>query len=102
MSILLQLRRVAPAFTLAFCAVAQQYTINSIGGNGISGYLDGPELGSQFATPAAVAVDSKGNVYVADTVNHRVRMISNGTISTVAGDGTQGYSGDKGLATAAE
>lgn len=102
MSILLHLRRVAPAFALAFCAAAQQYTIGTIGGDGTSGYLDGAALGSEFATPAAVAVDAKGNVYVADSVNHRVRMISNGIISTVAGDGTQGYTGDKGLATAAE
>jgi uncharacterized protein (TIGR03437 family) len=102
MSPLFYLRRVAPAFLLAFCAAAQQYTISTIGGNGSSGYVDGPEVGSQFATPAATAVDSKGNVYVADSVNHRVRMISNGTISTVAGTGTAGYSGDAGLATSAE
>lgn len=87
---------------LAFCATAQQYTISTIGGNGTAGYVDGAADGSQFSTPAATAVDSKGNVYVADSVNHRVRMISNGTISTVAGTGTAGYSGDGGLATSAE
>ncbi len=102
MSSLFYLRRVAPAFLLAFCATAQLYTISTIGGNGSTGYVDGPEVGSQFATPAATAVDSKGNVYIADSVNHRVRMISNGTISTVAGTGTAGYSGDTGQATAAE
>ncbi|MGO9231836.1 MAG: hypothetical protein ACLQKA_21800, partial [Bryobacteraceae bacterium] len=101
MSSLFYLRRVAPAFLLAFCATAQLYTISTIGGNGSTGYVDGPEVGSQFATPAATAVDSKGNVYIADSVNHRVRMISNGTISTVAGTGTAGYSGDTGQATAA-
>ena len=102
MSLLLQFRRVAPAITLAFCAAAQQYTISTIGGNGTSGYIDGTVDGSEFATPAAVAVDSKGNVYVADSVNHRVRMISAGTVSTVAGDGTAGFSGDKDAATSAE
>jgi sugar lactone lactonase YvrE len=102
MSLLLPLRRIAPAITLAFCAAAQQYTIGTIGGNGSAGYQDGAALGSQFSTPAATAVDANGNVYVADSVNHRVRMISNGTITTVAGTGTAGYSGDKGLATAAE
>jgi sugar lactone lactonase YvrE len=64
--------------------------------------VDGTAVGSQFNLPVATAVDSKGNVYVADSVNHRVRMISNGTISTVAGTGTPGYSGDGGQATAAE
>jgi len=87
---------------LVFCAAAQQYTISTIGGNGSAGYVDGPEVGSQFSTPVATAVDSSGNVYIADSVNHRVRMISNGTISTVAGTGTPGYSGDGGQATLAE
>lgn len=86
---------------LAFCATAQQYTISTIGGNGAPGYVDGAAAGSQFSTPVATAVDSKGNVYIADSVNHRVRMISNGTISTVAGTGTAGYTGDGGLATSA-
>jgi len=102
MSIALHLRRVAPALMLAYCAAAQQYTISTIGGNGSPGYVDGAADGSQFSTPVATAVDSKGNVYIADSVNHRVRVISNGTISTVAGTGTAGYSGDGGLATSAE
>jgi uncharacterized protein (TIGR03437 family) len=102
MSLLLHLRRVAPAVMLAFCAAAQQYTISTIGGNGTAGYVDGPEVGSQFSLPVATAVDKNGNVYIADSVNHRVRMISNGTISTVAGTGTPGYSGDGGQATLAE
>jgi uncharacterized protein (TIGR03437 family) len=87
---------------LAFCAAAQQYTITTIGGNGSPGYVDGAAVGSQFDIPAAVAVDTKGNVYIADSVNHRVRMISNGTISTVAGTGTPGYTGDGGQAALAE
>lgn len=86
---------------LAFCATAQQYTISTIGGNGSAGYVDGPVAGSQFSIPVATAVDSKGNVYIADSVNHRVRMISNGTVSTVAGTGTPGYTGDGGQATSA-
>ena len=102
MSLRLHFRRIAPAVTLAFCAAAQQYTITTIGGNGSPGYVDGPEVGSQFDIPAAVAVDTKGNIYIADSVNHRVRMISGGTISTVAGTGTPGYAGDGGQATSAE
>ncbi|MGA9067049.1 MAG: hypothetical protein ACLP6W_13245 [Bryobacteraceae bacterium] len=102
MSLRLHFRRVAPAVMLALSATAQQYTINTIGGNGVAGYVDGPAVGSQFSTPVATAVDPKGNVYIADSVNHRVRMISNGTVSTVAGNGTPGYSGDGGQATSAE
>ena len=102
MSLRLHLRRFAPAVTLAFCAAAQQYTITTIGGNGSPGYVDGAEAGSQFDIPTAIAVDSKGNIYIADAVNHRVRMISGGNISTVAGTGTPGYTGDGGQATSAE
>jgi trimeric autotransporter adhesin len=56
--------------------------------------------------PSGVAVDASGNIYIADTYNHRVCMVtkSTGIITTVAGysgDGTFGYSGDGGLATSA-
>jgi trimeric autotransporter adhesin len=53
--------------------------------------------------PSGVAVDASGNIYIADTYNHRVCMVtkSNGIITTVAGTGTFGYSGDGGLATSA-
>jgi uncharacterized protein (TIGR03437 family) len=53
--------------------------------------------------PQAVAVDAQGNVYVADTGNNRVREISpGGAITTIAGSGTEGYSGDGGPATNAQ
>jgi sugar lactone lactonase YvrE len=61
--------------------------------------------------PAGIAVDSSGNVYIADTGNHVVREVSGGTINTIAGyctpdpisgcDSTAGYSGDSGPATSA-
>jgi sugar lactone lactonase YvrE len=53
--------------------------------------------------PNGVAVDSAGNIYIADTENNRIRMVAAGTgiITTVAGNGTQGYSGDNGAATSA-
>jgi uncharacterized protein (TIGR03437 family) len=47
-------------------------------------------------------VDSNGNLYVSDTQNARVRKISNGTINTVAGNGTAGYGGDGGAAASAQ
>jgi NHL repeat-containing protein len=44
--------------------------------------------------PMAVAVDSAGNLYIADRNNHRIREVSGGTINTIAGNGAQGFSGD--------
>ena len=49
-----------------------------------------------------VAVDSAGNLYIADYDNYRIRKVSNGVITTVAGNGTEGYSGDNGPATSAQ
>ena len=60
---------------------------------------------AQFDSPQGIAVDAAGNIYVADTMNHRVRRVEQtGTrlISTFAGNGEQGYSGDGGLAVAAQ
>ena len=51
--------------------------------------------------PMSVALDNSGNIYIADTLNCRIRMVSNGIISTIAGDGFPGYFGDGGLATEA-
>ena len=54
--------------------------------------------------PTGVAVDGAGNLYVADTGNNAIRMIASasGEISTVVGGSSGGYSGDGGLATAAQ
>jgi len=51
-----------------------------------------------------VAVDSAGNLYIADTKNNRIRKVAaiSGVITTIAGNGTAGYSGDNGPATSAE
>jgi uncharacterized protein (TIGR03437 family) len=63
---------------------------------------NGPATSAQLSYPYGVAVDSTGNVYIADTSNARIRKISNGVITTVAGNGTDGFSGDNGPATSAE
>jgi sugar lactone lactonase YvrE len=54
--------------------------------------------------PSGVFVDSSGNIFIADTLNNRIREVtaSNGNITTVAGNGTAGYAGDNGAATSAE
>ena len=78
--------------------------ITTIAGTGIEGYSgDGAAaISAQLDTPTGVAVDASGNVYIADSHNHRIREISNGTITTIAGTGTPGYSGDGAAATAAQ
>jgi uncharacterized protein (TIGR03437 family) len=81
----------------------QQYTIQTLAGNGSAGYAgdNGDPSAAQLNSPNAVALDSKGNLYIADTVNQRIRMISGRMITTIAGTGTIGYTGDKAAATAA-
>ncbi len=78
--------------------------ITTVAGNGKYGFSgdNGPATGAQLHGAWGVAVDSAGNLYISDSGNHRIRKVSNGMITTVAGDGTGGYSGDNGPATAAQ
>src|SRR5206468_2589532 len=83
--------------------VSPSGTINSLvnGGFGFGGD-GGPAIAGQLSHPNAVVSDAKGNLFIADQGNCRVRMVSTtGVISTVAGNGTCTNSGDGGLATAA-
>lgn len=78
--------------------------ITTIAGNGTNGFSgDGEQaIDAQLDGAVAVAVDTAGNLFIADYVNQRVRRVSpDGIITTVAGNGTVGYSGDGGPATAA-
>ena len=61
----------------------------------------GPATLAYFSGPSALALDGRGNLFIADTWNHRIRKIvlQTGIVSTVAGLGTDGFSGDGGLAT---
>jgi uncharacterized protein (TIGR03437 family) len=62
----------------------------------------GPATSATLSLPYGVAVDSAGNILIADSNNHVIRKVTKGTINTVAGTGTKhGYGGDGGLATAA-
>jgi outer membrane protein assembly factor BamB len=76
-----------------------------VAGNFVAGYSgDGSSATSaSLKQPAAVAVDAQGNIYIADAGNHAIRKvdIATGNISTIAGNGTPGYSGDGDLASAA-
>jgi sugar lactone lactonase YvrE len=70
--------------------IAADGTVTVIAG-GTQGAADGPAASATFNQPTGLAVDRRGNLYVADTTNHRVRMITpDGTVSTLAG-GAPGY-----------
>lgn len=78
--------------------------ISTYAGNGIQGFSGdgGSAASAQLNFPAGIAFDGLGNCYICDMGNHRIRKVnSSGIISTYAGTGIQGFSGDGGLATAA-
>ncbi|MEU5698610.1 RICIN domain-containing protein [Streptomyces aurantiacus] len=82
--------------------VTTEGEIRTVAGTGIkgSGGDGGPAVKAQLNGPREVAVDSMGAIYIADADNHRIRKIAkDGKISTVAGTGTAGFSGDGGPAT---
>jgi trimeric autotransporter adhesin len=80
-------------------------TISTVAGTGALGFNgDGIQAtAAQLSRPAGVSIDNIGNIYFADNGNHRVRKIDlSGVISTIAGSGTSGYTGDNGPATDAQ
>ncbi len=80
-------------------------TITTVAGNGTYGFGGdgGPATSASFRSPMAVALTSDGGFLIADYVNNRIRKVSAaGTITTVAGNGISGFSGDGGPATSAE
>ncbi len=82
----------------------QNGIIGTVAGNGNDGFSGdgGPALSASMNSPAAVVADSQGNLYISDYGNDRIRRVaSNGTISTIAGNGRSGYSGDGGPALSA-
>jgi len=80
--------------------------VTRVAGNGTSGFSgdNGPATAAQLQRPRGVAIDSSGNLYIADSDNHRIRKVTavTGIITTIAGTGVEGFSGDTGAATSAK
>lgn len=83
----------------------QAGTITTVAGNGVAGYTgDGvAATNTELNQPISLALDGAGNLYIADSVNDRIREVGpSGAITTIAGNGQAGSSGDGGPATSAE
>jgi len=66
--------------------------VSTLAGSGVMGFADGTGAAAKFNYPKGVAVDSTGNVYVADSGNQRIRKVTpGGVVSTLAGSGTLGF-----------
>ena len=77
--------------------------ITRVAGNGAASFSgdNATATAATLFTPQAIALDSANILYIADTGNHRIRKVSSGIITTIAGTGKQNYSGDAGPATSA-
>ena len=96
---------IADSSSIRIRKVATDGNISTVAGNGSRGYSGdgGPAVSAQLKLPHGIAVDTKGNLYIADCDAHCIRKVdTDGNISTVAGNGTNGYSGDGGSATSAQ
>jgi streptogramin lyase len=86
--------------------VTPQGIISIVAGTGVSGYSGdgGPATSAKLAQPEGIAIDAVGNLFIADASNQVIRRISaaTGIITTYAGTGSIGYSGNGGLATSAK
>jgi streptogramin lyase len=88
----------------AASAAAQGECIYTVAGTGVAGASGdgGPARQATLTNPVGLALTGDGSLWIADSLNHRIRRIwTNGTITTVAGTGVAGYSGDGGPAVAA-
>jgi len=86
-------------------AAAQPGTITTVVGTGTAGFSGdgGAATAAKINSPRGLFIDGAGNLYIADRLNHRIRKVdADGIITTVAGTGVQGFSGDGGPATAAQ
>lgn len=84
---------VADTYSQRICKLVAQYSeVTTVAGSHLrQGTKDGPGNVASFFQPGGVCIDANGNLYVADTQNHLIRMIApDGTVSTIAGSGNRG------------
>ncbi len=84
--------------------VGTNNVVSQFAGTGSSGFSgDGSDaVSATFNFPSSIAFDDAGNAYIADDFNYRIRKVdASGTVTTIAGNGSQGFSGDGGAATSA-
>jgi hypothetical protein len=90
--LLLGLVLVAPALDAYELQCQPEGVVTSIAGSGASGFRDGLREKAYLSSPAGLAVDSLGNMFVADSGNHRIRRVSaNGDVTSVAGRGSHSF-----------
>src|SRR5262245_37853178 len=93
------------AIGLLAASIGAAQTITTFAGNGTAGFSgdNGPATSASIARVVGMAFDGQGNLYLADENNHRIRKVDrNGVMTTFAGTGTPGFSGDGGPATSAQ
>jgi hypothetical protein len=66
------------------------FAVSTVAGTSTAGYLDGPALSAKFTNIFSMAIDDASNLYIADWTNNRMRKLSGGMVSTIAGNGVQG------------
>ena len=73
-------------------AVTTDGVVTTYAGDGGNGSIDGQRLTARLAGPKALAIDKQDNIYVSDDIAHRIRRVgADGTVTTVAGDGSPGW-----------
>ena len=90
---------------IIFAQSGENYVITTIAGSGVmsAGGDGGPAIDGQLFFPNDVAIDGQGTIYIADSGNHKIRIVTpDGKIDTFAGNGTAGYGGDGGPARMAQ